>query len=55
MIHHQETSLEPAQAAQAEKRYYSFDTAGRLALATASRPDATSRETITVFVWERLP
>ena len=55
VIHHQESSLDPAQAGQTEKRYYSFEATERLALATASRPNATGREMITVFVWERLP
>jgi amidase len=55
VIHYQDGNLNAAQVGQAAKRYYSFDAAGRLALATPPIRDAAGREMSTVFVWERLP
>ena len=56
VVHQQDGNLNQAQAGQAAKRYYSFDEAGLLSLATPPRratPDAP--EIQTVFVWRRLP
>ena len=55
VIHYEDANLNAALAGQAEKRYYSFDAAGRLALATPPSRNTTGREVITVFVWERIP
>jgi hypothetical protein len=38
-----------------EKQYYSFDTTGRLSLATVPRPGTDGNQEIITFVWERLP
>jgi len=55
MIHHQDGNLAVAQVGQAGKRYYSFDSAGLLSLATPPRKGSDGKETSTVFVWERIP
>ena len=55
VIHYQDGNLNAAQAGQMVKRYYSFDTDGRLALAIPPVRDATGRQVSTVLVWERLP
>ena len=55
VVHYQDGNLNAAQAGQAVKRYYSFETDGRLVLATPPARDATGREVSTLFVWERLP
>jgi hypothetical protein len=54
VIHHQDGNLNAAQVGQAAKRYYSFDAAGHLSLATppTKRPDG--RTLSSVFVWERM-
>jgi amidase len=55
ILHYKEGRLKAGQAGQSEKRYYSFDAAGRLALATPPRQDDRGREVSTILVWERLP
>jgi amidase len=52
VLHHLDTSLKAARAT--EKQYYSFDTAGRLSLATAPRIGTAGNDEIITFVWERL-
>jgi hypothetical protein len=47
--------LNPTQTGQAAKRYYSFDSAGHLALATPPAKREDGRMLSTVFVCERLP
>lgn len=54
VIHHQDGNVDPRQVGQDAKRYYSFDDAGRLSLATPPTRRADGRTTSTVFVWERL-
>ena len=56
MIHQQDGNLNFAQTGQAAKRYYSFDSAGHLSLATPPRKREGDGVTISsVFVWEKLP
>jgi hypothetical protein len=55
VIHHQDGNLALAQVGQAAKRYYSFDSAGRLSLATPPRKREDGREVSSVFVWEKFP
>jgi amidase len=53
VIHHQEGNLSANQVGQAVRRYFSFDDAGRLSLATPPARGGDGRSTSTVFVWER--
>ena len=53
VIHYQDGNLAVAQVGQAPRRYYSFDGAGRLSLATPPTRRENGRMTSTVFVWER--
>ena len=56
VIHLQEGNLNAAQTGQAAKRYYSFDEAGHLSLATPPRKRESDGLTMSsVFVWEKLP
>ena len=56
VIHQQDGNLNQAQAGQAAKRYYTFDAAGHLSLATPPRKrDSDGAQIRTVFVWERIP
>jgi len=56
VIHQQDGNLNAAQTGQAAKRYYSFDAAGHLSLATPPRKrEADGMQISSVFVWERLP
>jgi amidase len=55
VIHHQDGNLALAQVGQAAKRYYSFDSEGRLSLATPPRKQDDGREVSSVFVWEKFP
>lgn len=55
MVHHQDGNLNTAQVGQAAKRYYSFDDAGHLSLATPTRKRDDGRQISTVFIWEKIP
>jgi hypothetical protein len=55
IIHHQDGNLAVAQVGQAAKRYYSFDDAGHLSLATPPRTREDQRQIGSVFVWEKIP
>lgn len=56
VIHQQDGNLNQAQVGQAAKRYYSFDAAGHLSLATPARKRDSDGATISsVFVWEKIP
>jgi amidase len=56
VIHHQDGNLNQAQVGQAAKRYYSFDAAGLLSLATPPRKvEGSAKEIQSVFVWEKYP
>ncbi|HEY0947654.1 MAG TPA: amidase family protein [Opitutaceae bacterium] len=55
VIHHQDGNISAAQVGAAAKRYYSFDAAGHLALATPARERPDGRRASSVFVWERVP
>ncbi|MDB5988188.1 MAG: hypothetical protein JWR16_3241 [Nevskia sp.] len=55
VIHYQDGNLTVAQIGQAAKRYYSFDAAGWLSLATPPRKREDGRDISSVFVWERIP
>jgi hypothetical protein len=54
VIHHQDGNVDPRLVGQDAKRYYSFDDAGRLSLATPPTRRGDGRTISTVFVWERL-
>jgi len=54
MIHHQDGNLSVKQIGQAAKRYYTFDAAGHLSLATPPAKRDDGRALSTVFVWERI-
>jgi hypothetical protein len=54
MVHVQDGNLTTNQIGQRGKRYYSFDEAGHLSLATAPRK-VGDKETSMSFNWERLP
>ncbi|ATC64762.1 hypothetical protein CMV30_12750 [Nibricoccus aquaticus] len=56
VIHQQDGNINLAQQGQAAKRYYSFDAAGSLSLATPPRKrDSDGKDIQMVFVWTRLP
>jgi hypothetical protein len=55
VIHYQEGNLNVAQIGQAAKRYYSFDSAGHLSLATPPRKVDGKPQPSPVFVWEKIP
>jgi hypothetical protein len=55
VIHYQDGNLNVAQVGQAGKRYYSFDAAGHLSLATPPRKLDDQRQISSVFVWEKIP
>jgi hypothetical protein len=55
VIHHQDGNLAVAQIGQAAKRYYSFDAAGRLSLATPPRKRDDGSDVASVFIWEKIP
>lgn len=55
MIHYQDGNLAVAQIGQAAKRYYSFNAAGHLSLATPPRKMDDGRSVSTVFIWEKIP
>ena len=53
VVHVQDGNLMPNSIGQRAKRYYSFDAAGRLSLATPMRGEP-GRETSQIFIWERI-
>jgi hypothetical protein len=53
IVHYWDGSQNPAQVGHPDRLYYSFDAAGRLALATPPLPGGG--QVTTVLVWERLP
>jgi hypothetical protein len=55
IIHYQDGNLAVAQIGQAAKRYYSFDDAGHLSLATPPRKREDQHQISSVFVWEKIP
>ena len=56
VIHQQDGNLNYAQTGQAAKRYYSFNAAGHLSLATPPRKrDSDGAQISSVFIWERIP
>jgi amidase len=55
VVHHQDGNLNHAQTGQAAKRYYSFDAAGQLSLATPPSKRDNGVVASTVFVWEKIP
>jgi len=55
VIHYQDGNINVAQKGQAAKRYYSFDAAGHLSLATPPSKRDDGRMMSSVFVWEKLP
>lgn len=55
MVHHQDGNLNAARVGDAGKRYYSFDAAGHLSLATPPRKRDDGRTLSSVFVWEKIP
>jgi amidase len=55
VIHHQDGNLSVAGVGQSAKRYYSFNAAGHLSLATPPRQREDGRSTSSVFIWERIP
>lgn len=55
IIHYQDGNLAVAQVGQAAKRYYSFDAAGHLSLATPPRKREDQHQISSVFVWEKIP
>ena len=54
VVHHQDGNLNAAQVGQAAKRYYSFDEAGHLSLATPPRKREDGAPVSSVFVWEKM-
>ncbi len=54
VVHVQDGNLTPNGIGSRAKRYYRFDDAGRLSLATPPRGEP-GRETSQIFIWERLP
>lgn len=56
VIHQQDGNLNHAQTGQTAKRYYSFNAAGHLSLATPPRKrDSDGLTVSSVFVWEKIP
>ena len=55
VVHQQDGNLNQAQAGQAAKRYYSFDSAGLLSLATPPRDREGGGRIQSVFVWQKIP
>jgi hypothetical protein len=55
IIHYQDGNIAVAQVGQAAKRYYSFDAAGHLSLATPPRKREDQHQISSVFVWEKIP
>ncbi len=55
VVHYQDGNINQLQKGQAAKRYYSFDAAGHLSLATPATKRDDGRMTSSVFVWEKLP
>jgi hypothetical protein len=55
IIHYQDGNLAVAQVGQAAKRYYSFDAAEHLSLATPPRKREDQHQISSVFVWEKIP
>jgi amidase len=55
MIHYQDGNLNVAQIGQAAKRYYSFNAAGHLSLATPPRKRDDGHMISSVFIWEKIP
>ncbi len=56
VIHQQDGNLNAAQTGQTAKRYYSFNSAGHLSLATPPRRrDGDGLMMSSVFVWEKIP
>ena len=55
VVHHQDGNLNFAQQGEAGKRYYSFDEAGHLSLATPPKAQNGRPPASSVFVWERIP
>jgi amidase len=53
VLHIQEGHVNAAQVGQIAKRYYRFDSAGRLSLATPPRRRDDGRSFSTIFTWER--
>jgi amidase len=54
VVHHQDGNINVAQVGQAAKRYYSFDAAGHLSLATPPRAREDGKQMSSVFVWEKM-
>ncbi len=54
VLHIQEGNVNAAQVGQTAKRYYSFDQAGKLSLATPPRKRDDGRVLSSIFIWERL-
>jgi Asp-tRNA(Asn)/Glu-tRNA(Gln) amidotransferase A subunit family amidase len=54
VVHHQDGNINVAQIGQAAKRYYSFNAAGHLSLATPPRAGDNGKMTSSVFVWEKM-
>lgn len=54
VVHHQEGNPKASDVGETAKRYFSFDDAGRLSLATPPGRNNDGRNTSIVFVWERL-
>jgi len=55
VVHQQDGNLNQAQAGQAAKRTYSFDSAGLLSLATPPRDREGGGQIQSVFVWQKIP
>lgn len=55
VIHFQDGNLSFKNSGQAAKRYYSFDAAGHLALATPPSKRADGRTLSSIFIWEKIP
>jgi amidase len=55
VIHFQDGNLNFAQAGQAAKRYYAFDSEGHLSLATPATKRNDGRTLSSIFIWEKIP
>jgi len=55
IVHFQDGNLNFAQAGQAAKRYYAFDSEGHLSLATPATKRNDGRTLSSIFIWERIP